>query len=162
MKLKYTIFALIVLATSCIRPPEYPVEPVIEYIGIDKTTMTAGSGNEDFVFLTFKFTDGDGDIGAEAATEDEHQAFYFHSLIGKETKLGSFGIPLVPEQGSGNGITGEVTVKINTICCLQTGGCDNPIPGLEEEKFRFLMYIEDRAGNRSNWIESDEITLTCF
>lgn len=55
--------ALTILALGCVQPPDYPIEPVIEYVGLTKNTMLQGKTGEDETYITISFTDGDGDIG---------------------------------------------------------------------------------------------------
>ena len=65
MKKLFLITSLlaIVLVPSCVQPPDYPKEPVIQYIGLSKTLMKQGTGYADSLLVTFSFTDGDGDLG---------------------------------------------------------------------------------------------------
>ena len=56
----------LILTESCSRPPEFPDEPVIEYIGLSKNTIIQSRSSQlpqDTIEISFKFTDGDGNLG---------------------------------------------------------------------------------------------------
>ena len=69
MKTQYIALLLLLLALACTKPPDYPIEPVITYERMSNNTMQQGAlGSEDSIAITFSFTDGDGDIGADVDT----------------------------------------------------------------------------------------------
>jgi hypothetical protein len=148
---------------SCVQPPEYPIEPEIEYIGFNTLTFPQGGPNvpSDTLVLRFSFTDGDGDIGFDDSTID---IFLTDSRTGFEEirKL-----PVIPEEGVGNGISGEITLRFpnqpTQICCLIEGeqGCNGPIEGAPSDTFSYRVQIKDRAGNLSNVIQTETVTLVC-
>jgi len=77
-----TAFAAIAVS-SCIRPDEYPPEPIISYMDFEKL-YNETSGVYDRGVLKFEFTDGDGDIGL--ADRDTFPPFnpgsrYYYNLI---------------------------------------------------------------------------------
>lgn len=161
--LKYsTLFSLsLLLFITCTNPPDYPIEPVIEYIGLNKNTIHQGiAGNPlDTVNVTFSFTDGDGDLGSQ----DSINIFLTDSRSDFDE---FFKIPLIPNQGTGNGITGELTVRLpNQIyfCCTfpnTTNACfrNSEFP---TDTVSYTIQIRDRAGNYSNKIQTEVITLIC-
>jgi hypothetical protein len=51
---------LILLLSDCYSPPEFPIEPAIEF---EKIEFVEGSNAFDSLILTINFTDGDGDLG---------------------------------------------------------------------------------------------------
>ena len=68
---------------SCKRIDEYPIEPVIKYIGFD-TIYNASTGKSERGILRFEYTDGDGDLGL--AKKDTFPPFnpgskYYYNLI---------------------------------------------------------------------------------
>ena len=67
--LRISLFSLLasLLIIACVNPPDYPDAPVIEYIGVNKTTVFQGSANlpADTLAIFFSFTDGDGDLDYE-------------------------------------------------------------------------------------------------
>lgn len=77
-----SLFAgLVVLASSCFNPPEFPLEPKIEfadiYFGVTPDALKADS-----IVVSIDFKDGDGDLGLAGenveATNPEDFEFPFH------------------------------------------------------------------------------------
>ena len=103
---KITAFAVVVVLflSACTTPPNYPAEPVLTYLGINKTVIAQGnSGNEtDTLILRFGFTDGDGDLSSDGDTIID--AILFDSRS-PELKT-SVKLPFISEQGASNGISG--------------------------------------------------------
>jgi hypothetical protein len=167
MKRSFTYASLLILAgwlTACVQPPNYPIEPVITYMGVNKTTVYQGSstGPSDTLILFFSFTDGDGDL---TFTDGEDVIFLYDSRTPTvpETK----GIPVIPEDGTGNGIRGEITLRIpnnnSGICCVnpQTGTICQAFPNLPIDTFSYAIEIVDAAGHRSNRIQTEVISILC-
>ncbi len=161
----YFPFFILVIIFSCTKPPDYPIEPVIEFKELDRNWMVAGRLPTDSIWITFSFTDGDGDLGNNDT---------IHDVYLKDTRFpdiplvnpSRYKLPLVPIQGVGNGISGDITLLVYTSCCTFPEGtyiaCDTlaylefPIDTLVYE-----IYIIDRAGHESNRILADPIILDC-
>ena len=144
---------------ACTKPPDYSDTPEIGFISFSKTTMQQGSGFEDETTLTISFTDGDGDIGIG----DGIPSIYFKDLRDSSEFI-TFVAPEIPEQGVGNGISGEMYIKVNTTCCIhpdQDDGCLSDFSDYPTDNLVYEVYIIDRAGNKSNVIQTDPITLLC-
>ena len=160
MQIKILLFSVLVGAfAACISPPDYPIQPEIKFIGLSKNVMRQGLlGIEDSLFLTFSFTDGDGDLGSLGQGKDSVNIF----LTDKRTNQPSerFRIPYVPEQGAGNGISGDIRLLLFTTCCNVLPPCEasttKPIDTLVYE-----IFIKDRAGHESNKILTAPIYLQC-
>jgi hypothetical protein len=142
---------------SCVKPPDYPIEPAIELIGISSDTMVQGNRNNDSILLVISFTDGDGDIGNEmdfdVVVRDLRDDFI----------TDRFRLPVVPAPGSNNGISGEITLTIYTTCCVYANGqppC-TPSEQFPTDKVQYEIHILDRAGHQSNSIQTPPITLLC-
>lgn len=154
------IIANVIIINSCTIAPDYPDEPVIEYIGVSKATLDQGNLNTDSLFVYFSFTDGDGDLGQQA-TDTTRNIFIIDSRTGNVQD--KFKSPFIPEEGIGNGITGDVELLVYTTCCLFP---DNTPPCEAPEKYPldtivYEIYMKDRAGNISNRIQSEPIILRC-
>lgn len=158
----FTASAMLLLF-SCVKRPEYPIEPVLDFIGMNKQIIAQGSPNAvfDTLAITFGFTDGDGDLGYADGTLD---IFLTDSRDGFEETLK---LPVIPEQGSGNGISGEITVlvfnKPFNICCTYPTGqvpC-TPSTVFPIDTFSYSIRIRDRAGHFSNSVQTDRITILC-
>ena len=161
MKFALSFLLVSVLVAACIQPPVYPDEPVIAYIGLNKNTIAQGSAiaAKDTLIVQFSFTDGDGDL----SNKDSIDIFFTDNRQGA---MVPYKLPLIAEEGTANGISGEVTVRIlnqgGNICCLYSNG-DNPCsshPG-QRDTFTYSIQIRDRADNYSNIIETDPIYILC-
>lgn len=147
---------LIGLIMGCTKPPEYPDEPVIEFKSFTENILNQSSGNDETTFMTISFTDGDGDIGADTTLN-------FHIV---DTRDGfappAYIIPSIPEQGTGNGISGEITVRLFSTCCIppDVNPCQ-PSVEMPMDTVIYEIYIEDRSGKRSNTILTDPLYLLC-
>lgn len=150
------------LLFSCVQPPNYPNTPEITYIGLNQPSIVQGNTNAplDTLEITFAFTDGDGDLGIEGNTFD---IFLTDSRDGfTDIKK----LPIIPDQGIGNGISGEITVRLPNrlnICCTYPDGSTScvPNPNFPTDTMSYSIQIQDRAGNKSNKIQTETITILC-
>ena len=162
MQINLLLFSIVLTAfAACVSPPDYPIEPNITFLSLSKNTMRQGQlGNEDSLFVTFSFTDGDGDLGNSGqAGKDSINIF----LTDKRTNTPAeerFRLPLVPEQGAGNGISGEITLLLFTTCCNVLPPCE-PSTTKPIDTLVYEIYIKDRAGHSSNKIQTSPIYLQC-
>lgn len=163
MKINILLFIVFLTAfTACISPPDYPIEPKITFQNLSKNTMRQGElGTEDSLFVTFSFTDGDGDLGTPDVDKDTSRILNVF-LTDKRTNTPAerFRLPYIPEQGAGNGISGDIRLLLFTTCCNVLPPCEasttKPIDTLVYE-----IYIKDRAGHESNRIQTAPIYLQC-
>ncbi len=158
MKYLLTIFLTLALWIGCAKAPNYSKEPKIEFRNLTKSVMKQGKSNEDTTFATIFFTDGDGDIGSENNTPN---IFIIDKRLLNDTTESS-AIPNVPPQGTGNGISGNITFKLYNSCCI----FKNQIPCTPSiqkpvDTLIYQIFIKDRAGNRSNIVEASPIYLMC-
>lgn len=168
MRNKYTLFLALLLLTSlwaCVSEPEYPNEPFIEYLKISKKTVQQG----DSVLLTFTFTDGDGDLGKKIADNADcgsnncefdsdttcfKDAFYSCFIIDlRDSCFSTIALPELEPDGSIKAISGEIDIVIPPIFCK----C-NPCTS---DEVSYEIVVKDAAGNYSNTITSESITVTC-
>ena len=166
MRKLQSYLALVLLASfiaSCIQPPNYPNEPVIEFLSLNQTSIAQGNGGAtaDTLAVLFSFTDGDGDLGNDG---DSIDVFLTDSRDGF---VNQFKLPLIPDQGTGNGISGEITLRIPNkpfnICCTFPNGATACQPNTEfpTDTLSYGITIKDRAGNESNKVQTDVITILC-
>lgn len=149
------------LLTACTKPPSYPDEPVIAYESISQSAIFQGTSNnpEDELLITFSFTDGDGNI----SSEDSIDVFLTDSRNPALVTLRK--IPDIPSEGTGNGISGDVIVRINNrtdgICCIDNNVICVNDPDVPIDTFSYTIQIRDRANNYSNKIQTETITIVC-
>jgi hypothetical protein len=152
--------AVVLMYAACVKPPNYPNEPVIEFKSLSKNTLLQSSLGEDSVVIAFTFTDGDGDLGF---TDDSESIFI---VDGRDSFMKpSYRIPYIEQQGAGNGISGEIFIVLPTTCCIYQNGIPPCESGaIAPQPFDTVFYrisIQDRAKNRSNEIQTAPITLRC-
>jgi hypothetical protein len=153
--------ALTIVWSACISPPDYPIEPVITYIGISKKVMNQKSIGSDSLLISFSYTDGDGDLGSMDTS------FNIRMIDERDGSLKPFNTPVVNQQGAGNGISGDITILFsnsNTCCTYEFPGgikvaCEQ-VP-IQRDTLRFRISLKDRAGHESNQIVTDPLILIC-
>ncbi len=150
-----------VVASTCVDPPDYPDEPVIEYLSLSKNFLIQSSLGEDSVLITFSFTDGDGDLGFK----DDSESIFI--VDGRDSfNKPPYRIPYIEQQGAGNGISGEISILLPTTCCIysvQSGipPCEINIAPQALDTVFYLISIKDRAGHVSNIVQTEPIFLRC-
>ncbi|MFT5833477.1 MAG: hypothetical protein ACI97N_001104 [Cognaticolwellia sp.] len=150
------IFFLVILSAAlfhgCIEAPDYPIEPVIEFVEINKTQIIAQTIPEDAnraldtLIIKFSFTDGDGDLGG-----DTLNVFLIDARLGNAGE--SYPINDIPQAGATNGISGEITIMIPKTFCFR-----NSPP---RDSLIYSIQIVDKAGHQSNIIQTPAIELVC-
>jgi len=148
----------------CVKPPDYPDAPVIEFKSISRTTMKQTPlmpTPPDTVLISFTYTDGDGDLGSE----DKEANIFVKDLRDSMLPAETFSIPYIKPQGTGNGISGDISVKIFSTSCIYIDAEGNKIQGLDVpvalDTVNYQVWIKDRKGNESNKIDIPPITLIC-
>ena len=165
MYLRIISLLLLVLVTilSCTKPPTYPDSPIISEPSFNQQEIEQGNTVEkaDTLELFFAFTDGDGNLGSEG---DSLDVYLTDSRTGF---VNLFKLPFVPELGSGNGISGVVTVRMSNtpanICCIHPVSLQDcqPFPDYPMDTVSYTIQIRDRDGNFSNKIQSETISIIC-
>ena len=148
------------LAFACKKHDKYPIEPVIEYMSLNKISNI--SNIDDKAYLTINFTDGDGDIGLELDDTlppfNPGSEYYYNYYITYFEKLNdtfrpvdlpftfNTRIPFIEEDLAERGVKGEIKVElfINNINSLA-------------DSIRFDLQIVDRAHHKSNIITTPGI-----
>jgi hypothetical protein len=82
----FALFAIILTGvSSCFNPPDFPVEPQIEFETIQYKEYGSGFDTEyDSLILTISFKDGDGDLGLDPSENAPPYNNKFYYLIGSE------------------------------------------------------------------------------
>jgi hypothetical protein len=128
--------------TKVSNDPFYDLTPRIELLEVSKNTVIQFS---DSISISILYEDGDGDLGNP--DPDVNSIFVKDSRLEKadEYYLG----PLAPV-GSKISINGTLNMKLSPTFLLGNG---------TEEKMVLTIYMVDRAGNQSNTIETETITI---
>lgn len=163
MQITYKYIILAVLVTTifaCTVRPQFSEVPELTYVGMSDNSMVQSSVLGDSILLFFDFQDGDGDIGVA-----ENQNSF--DLVITDNRTGNvydrFKTPFVPEQGASNGIQGSVQLKLFTTCCIfdeSIPPCSAPV-NFPTNELTLDIQMFDRAGNESNIITTEMITLFC-
>lgn len=155
------VFNIIAFIT-CVKPPDYPKEPVIAFKNQSKFEMKQGKQGEDSMTISLTYTDGDGDLGFPGNDSEP-------SIFVKDGRDGfprfQYKLPYVEPQGTGNGISGEISIVVPTACCIETNAQGVVLTckevGIARDTLVYLLTIKDRAGHISNEIQTDPIVLLC-
>lgn len=123
--------------------------------------MSQGDLN-DSLYVRFSFEDGDGDIGLRS-DEEGNNVIMIDNRTGDQ--YGVFKTPILPDQGSSNGVKGEIELLVFTACCTyppSIPSCEpNPPDEFAIDTLTLTITLIDRAGNLSNAIVTDDIYILC-
>ena len=160
MKKSYYTTLLIAAAiaatfATCLRPPDYPIGPVIKFNSLSNNKVHACTNAADTIFMYIDFTSGSGQIGSDTAGN-----FILLDRRQPTAPPDTNRIPFVPVQGAGNGISGTIRLALyaRDLACLP--GCNNPLNNAVDT-LRYDIYILDREGRQSNTVQSAPIYLQC-
>lgn len=168
MKIVTRFFFVVLLFAAilaCSRPPEFPKEPVIEYIGLSNNRIVqsrAATIPLDTIEIMFSFTDGDGDLGSA----DSINVILTDSRDGFEHV---FKVSEIPKLGSGSGIQGKIAIRLTNsvdtryFCCTfpNTNLTCIPSATYPTDTMTYAIRIRDRTGNWSNTVRTELITILC-
>lgn len=169
MQIRIPLFAIIVAVLvlltsilSCVKPPQFPVEPKITYVGVDNPQVFQGSATapNDTLSIQFSFTDGDGDL---SFADDSVDIFLVDSRVPQFPI--TYRIPSINPEGATNGIEGNIWVNIPNkplnICCYVDGQACAVSQTQAIDTLTYSIQIRDRAGNYSNIIKTELLTVIC-
>ncbi len=154
-----TLLILIIVGfCSCIKPPEYPIEPVLTFEGISSDTMMQGNLNNDSIIIFLSLTDGDGDIGSDDGGSDVIVTDLRDNFVANQYRL-----PMVDPTGANNGISGDLYLTVYTTCCVFPNGQPPCTPSDEFplDEIQYQIHIIDQAGNESNKVTTPVVHLIC-
>jgi hypothetical protein len=130
----------LLLALGCRKKaPDYPVIPSIEYKGIQRNS-------DGSIVKKYYFRDGDADVGFPSS---EIHSFYFTIYVKNGMAWDSVGasdypVPFMEDVTHRKVYEGEIDVNI-------------PAPAIEPPATKYRCYLIDRAGHRSNTVETPEL-----
>jgi len=137
--------------TACDNSLSFSEIPEIRFVAQSPDTVREYSP----VDITIHFQDGDGDLGAANANDTTFNFFAIDSRI-TEPINGYDGVikatmPNLTPESRRPSIQGEIKIRLESMLRI-----DPESPG---EVVRFRVYIVDRAGHKSNEVETDSILV---
>lgn len=138
--------------TSCDIDPVFPLTPEIEFVSI---TPDEALQFQDEITLTIHFQDGDGNLGYEG-DDPVNNLFVTDTRVDIPDSVRTLGysIPTLTPNTRKPSIQGEIEVKI-----LAPPSAKFYNPNSTETQVVFEIYLVDRAGNISNTILADPVTI---
>ena len=135
---------LLLLATSCVKDVEstlYAKEPAINLVSLSSTELAEFS---DTLFVRMRYEDGDGDLGGF----DSPSKLYVLDL--RLSEPDQFALEELTPNGQALAIAGEMNVALGPYFKLGNA---------PEEVFAVELWMIDRAGNESNHITTEDLTV---
>lgn len=126
---------------TVVQVTENPV-PIIRYLSINPKTVNEFT---DSILVSFEYKDGDGDLGHK---DPDILLLSVHDARLKNPDY--YYIPPLAPVDSRISISGTLTVRIRNTFLLGAGG---------DEQTSYEIRMQDRAGNWSNYINTDVITI---
>lgn len=153
-KIAILLFSVILLITACYKTPEYSDIPTLSFDNYKANMPYKTSSTDSVGSMILKFTDGDGDLGKIDNVDSSSRIIVANNFY---ERLDTFIIPVIPKKGTTDDISGTIDVKfyfLNGIC---------GVPGVKQptDTIIFNIYIEDRAGNKSNTITTPPLVIKC-
>jgi hypothetical protein len=150
-RMKYCLifFALICVTVSCKKEANRDPVPSITFTGISDTVIAAGSSS--FIHVRFNFTDGDADLGVDAASGE----FDIYTIDSRDAAEVGYYFPFeLPDlRQEDKPMTGSCVLSLEgAFIALRP---DHPT----RDTVRYEVYIKDRAGNESNHITTPPIYI---
>lgn len=156
---KIVLFLFVITAVflnACVEKEQYPLKPVIKYVGF--LTDTTKLGYDSLGYVLISFTDGDGDIGLDSTDTSEPYLYNYYFTF-KQMKNGvlqavelpdtninfNSRIPYLTPTGNNKNISGEIMRTLELYLAW---------PFLSSDTIGFEVFIKDRALNISNVVES--------
>lgn len=156
MKTYIAIFIVLlsVLSTSCKKKKKGSVIPSIGFIELTPNTVRSGN-SEDTVFIRFKITDGDADLGNTIGSNLAD----IYVKDSRDTTENGYYFPTIPKEVLANnaGVTGECTLKVYASLFLIKR---SDIAHENGDTLHYDIYVKDRAQHKSNVIKTPDIYIT--
>jgi len=150
------LFALLCVAglASCKDETPLSTTPSIAFVSLDPRTVKAAS-SEDTVFLTFRFADGDADLGVGPDAGSEYDVFLIDN---RDSTVNQYLFPDIADElrDPAKGMTGTATIIIQA-ALLRPRDSLHTVLG---DTLKYEVYVKDRAGHESNRFTTPEIFLT--
>lgn len=158
-RILFLLFISIIIWASCTKKAYnyYPVEPQIYYKSLTPNAIDFNDTNA-AVNITFTFNDGDGDLGYDE-TETAHNIYLKDSRDTTSADT-TFGYPfpyiadnMRPKNGS---LQGNVVVTLQRPYFSPRDSLHFALHG---DTLFYKIYVQDKAGHKSNVITTDPIYI---
>jgi hypothetical protein len=145
----------VVALASCKDETPRSTTPSISFVSMDPRTVKAAS-SEDTVFLTFRFSDGDADLGVGANTSTPQYDVFLTD--NRDNKVSQYLFPEIADElrDPAKGMTGTATIILQA-ALLRPRDSLHTVLG---DTLKYEVYVKDRAGHESNRFTTPEIFLT--
>ena len=141
---KYFVLVFIALIAFACKDDEINYDPTPE-IGIISIAPVIATEFQDDIIIRISYLDGDGDLG-----ENDPNATNLFVIDNRINLTQAYRLPELAPSGSSIAIQGELDVIIPG-----TGITNGSI----QQSATFTLYVIDRAGNESNHVTSEIITI---
>jgi len=138
------VFVVIFTMMSCEKELEENVEPILEF---QSMTPAVVSELVEEITIEIKYSDGDGNLGANSSSSSVKNLFVTDS---RNQVVNSFRVRQLAPDDANIAIEGSLVVTISPLVITD---------GSLSEVGVFSIYMTDRAGNKSNVIVSDIFTV---
>jgi len=152
------VLGAILTLSSCVDAPSFDDIPEIKNARLDLGSNPVNPYDTSVVFkvdIRFDFSDGDGDLGRLPNDSTTSNVFLVNEQLLTAPDTFFYSMQYIPPDGGVPDITG--TVKIQLEQSTFDGFC---IAGPLDE-VNFDIWIEDRAGQKSNTLSIPSIPLNC-
>ncbi|MCH8903400.1 MAG: hypothetical protein IIA45_05745 [Bacteroidetes bacterium] len=172
----FTLFAAILIMAGCVPPPDYDDVPFIRLEALNSTSLTMPG---DSLVITIYFEDGDGDLGVNKEDDTTNLQFVneFGCVLGSVksgfdtsgmsnidvvaanafivdpriagTCTRYYRLPYLTPKSKYKDISGQILITLTSLVVVNS-----------PDTVIFDLYIEDRAGRRSNVIQTPPIIIS--
>lgn len=147
------ILSVLAFSAGCKKKNTGNPVPEITFLNMTPQSLRGGS-SEDTLFLSFRFYDGDGDLG-NPYTGGQYDIYMTDSRDSLET---GYYFPEIPDEYKDpySGMKGTTTLILPGTFILPR---QDSIHLEQGDTLHYEVYIKDRAGNESNRFTTPEIYL---
>lgn len=138
---------LIIVAIAVTACQDNDIEPLSPIPSIELVSVSPNVIQEfaEKVFITIRYEDGNGDIGYD--NPDLNAVFVKDSRL---AEADGYHVPPITPPNTNLAVTGQLTIELKNNFIL--GNSD-------EEVITYEIQLQDRAGNLSNTVETETITI---
>lgn len=126
--------------------PSLPEEPSITLVSISSNAVKA---SQDSISFIIEYTDGNGDLGTE---DPDETSIELVDQRDAQTLVFRYHLQPLAPVGSVISITGELNIVLDHTILLDENN--------DTETTTFSIRLKDRAGNWSNTVETETITIS--